>query len=179
MKQASVSSTDQGGGKRRSANVKRSCRSIMPSTNIRQRRMSRDENSTVMLERSIFCIGRVRREVLKYFVVVTRCEFIGRQFGQSFEFFSRAGTGEVVKQGLFCGFLSGTASGRTEPPKSLVEDTVHRTITLPEPRQHSNPAPARRQDSPKNGGSGDPRDQHRLACALVLAVQLGEGALDR
>jgi transcriptional regulator with XRE-family HTH domain len=59
-----------------------------------------------------------------------------RQFGQSFEFVSRAGT-----------------AGRHNPPKSLVEDTVHRTITLPEPRQHSNPAPARRQDSSKTRGN--------------------------
>jgi DNA-binding transcriptional ArsR family regulator len=30
------------------------------------------------LKRSVLFIGRVRREVLKYFVVMTRCEFIRR-----------------------------------------------------------------------------------------------------
>ena len=46
-------------------------RSIMPatSTSLGQRRR---------LKRSVLFIGRVRREMLKYFVVMTRCEFIRR-----------------------------------------------------------------------------------------------------
>ena len=63
-----------GRSKRRSGN------SMLQPVHDTEQRYESDGNKDG-LQGGIFFIGRVRCEVLKYFVVVMRCGFIRRQFG--------------------------------------------------------------------------------------------------